>query len=306
MLRGLFIALASLFALFAFLLQLFTLIGQVSNRVFLRHLYLAHAQNAPQNQAYNMGLWNYCNTDMSGNVNSCDSPRPGYNWANTPGISQALPNQAGSKRIKSLFLALFALVFIGMGLSFFLWLISMPFSCFGRRGVSASLSGYSFINFLVTLASLILALVLALRGLHILRNADSNWNGYLGNSIWCLVGATAATLMSFLLNTLSGFCVRRRRDDARIDPAVGAKQPPPGDPYQPQPVTNEPYAGNQPYTGDTAGRNAVDPTVGPNPAGNPYQPQPVTNTPYNTSAVGNQPTTPNAYSSAGYNNPNAV
>lgn len=52
-----FTALGSLFLLFSFILELFIMIGQLSNRVVLNNLYYASAWNREQNLAYNFGLW---------------------------------------------------------------------------------------------------------------------------------------------------------------------------------------------------------------------------------------------------------
>lgn len=52
-----FTALGSLFLLFSFILELFLMIGQLSNRQFLNKLYYVSAWNPQQNLAYNFGLW---------------------------------------------------------------------------------------------------------------------------------------------------------------------------------------------------------------------------------------------------------
>ncbi|KAF7723806.1 neutral amino acid transporter [Apophysomyces ossiformis] len=208
--RTLFALLGSIFTLFAFLLQLFVLIGQLSNRAFLRDLYFAQVMQPSQDRVYNFNLWNYCTGNLAGQVQSCSKPRPAYNWAQTPGINQALSGQANSSVVSGIFLALFILYFISTGLSLIFWFISCPTCCVGRRGLGVSMSTLLFINFLILLVCLILALVVSLRGIRLLTGADSSWLGHAGNSMWITIGGVVSLFLAFLFYSLASCCYRPR------------------------------------------------------------------------------------------------
>ncbi|KAI8882955.1 hypothetical protein K501DRAFT_250539, partial [Backusella circina FSU 941] len=189
-------SLGSIFLLFSFVLELFILIGQAGNTSFLRKLNFLVARNQPQNLTYTAGLWNYCQGDYQGVINSCTKGKPAFNWAQIPGIAQALPNKADSWFVTSLFLAMFCLFFIGCGLSFILWCLSIPVVCMKRRAFHFSLGSFTFINFLVMLAALILSLVLIISGSKQLHEADNNWYGRAGDSLWCAIGAVVSLLLA--------------------------------------------------------------------------------------------------------------
>ncbi|CAO0801257.1 unnamed protein product [Mucor circinelloides] len=208
-----FTALGSLFLLFSFILELFIMIGQLSNRQFLNKLYYASAWNPQQNLAYNFGLWNYCTGDSGGGVASCAQPTPAYNWAKTPNIVDLVPNLANSWMVKGLFLGLFILVFIALGFSFIFWLMSLPICCLKKRGWGYSMSTLVFINFMIMLVALILALILVLAGISQITSADNTWNAHAGNSLWITIGATLSLLVSFLCYS-GGACFGRKRKSA--------------------------------------------------------------------------------------------
>ncbi|ORZ00546.1 actin cortical patch SUR7/pH-response regulator pali, partial [Syncephalastrum racemosum] len=174
------------------------LIGQLSVKPFIKWLNFGQASNGQQN--YNFGLWNYCN-EVGGEVQNCQHPTPAYNWATAPGISQALPNQASSSSTKRTFMALFCLYFIGTGFSFLLWLASLSVCCVRRRACGVSMTTLIFINFLVMLAALICALVVTLRGIHLLSGAGQGWSGHAGYSMWMTIGAVVALFLSWLCYT---------------------------------------------------------------------------------------------------------
>ncbi|CAO3703970.1 unnamed protein product [Rhizopus stolonifer] len=191
----LFTALGSLFLLFSFVLELFILIGQLSNKVFLRDLFFGSAWNTGQNTRYNLALWNYCSGDASGTVSSCAHPTPAFNWANTPGMSNMLQSQANSGLINNLFLAMFILFFIACGWSLLIWLASIPICCFRHRAFGYSMSTLTLINFFVMLAALILSLVMVLSGVRDIT-ANEGWNAHAGNLLWITIGATISLLLA--------------------------------------------------------------------------------------------------------------
>ncbi|KAI9258494.1 SUR7/PalI family-domain-containing protein [Sporodiniella umbellata] len=209
----LFTSLGSLFLLFSFVLELFILIGQLSNKVFLRDLSFGSAWNTGQNTRYNVALWNYCSADVSGTVNSCAHPKAAFNWANTPDISNFLQTEANSGFINSLFMATFVLFFIACGWSFLLWLASMPICCFRRRFLGYSMFALTFINFLVMLAALILVLVNLLSGVKYVT-ANPGWNAHAGNLLWIAIGATVSLLiasMFFICGSVGGKSRRSKK-----------------------------------------------------------------------------------------------
>ncbi|KAI7899706.1 SUR7/PalI family-domain-containing protein [Cokeromyces recurvatus] len=208
-----FTTLGSFFLLFSFLLELFIIIGQISNRHFLRKIFYARAWNN-QGQSYNLGLWNYCTVDGNGDATSCAHPYAAYNWAQTPNIVDTVPNLANSGYIKSLFLGLFILLFIGLGFSFILWLMSLPICCLKRRGWGYSMSTLTFINFLVTLVALILALILVLAGIKNLTSGASPWQAHAGNALWLHIGAVVSLLLAFFFYS-GGSCFGRKGSDNR-------------------------------------------------------------------------------------------
>ncbi|KAI8370931.1 SUR7/PalI family-domain-containing protein [Blakeslea trispora] len=186
----------SFLLLFSFILQLFIIIAQLSNRAFINIIYFVSAWD--QNRVYNVALWNYCTGTTGGNIQSCASPVPAYNWARTPGISDIATSQANSLVVKGLFLGMFILFFIGMGLSFLLWLMSLPICCLKHRAWGISMSTFVLINFLVTLTALILSLVLILGGIKSFTGGNSPWNAQAGNALWIAIGATVALFLAFL------------------------------------------------------------------------------------------------------------
>ncbi|KAI9470633.1 MAG: SUR7/PalI family-domain-containing protein [Benjaminiella poitrasii] len=202
-----FTTLGSLFLLFSFLLELFIIIGQLSNRNFINKIYYVKAWNN-QGQSYNLGLWNYCTGGANDAVTGCSSPHPAYNWAQTPNIIDAVPNMANSFRAKSLFLGLFILVFIALGFSFIFWLMSFPICCLRRRSLGHSMSTFAFINFLIMLVALILALVLVLSGIRSLTGGTSTWQAHAGNALWIHIGAVVSLFLAFLCYS-GGSCFGR-------------------------------------------------------------------------------------------------
>lgn len=136
---------------------------------------------------------------------------------------------------------MFVLFFIGCGLSFVFWVLSLPICCMKRRGAwGYSMSTLVFINFLVMIAALILALITILSGTKSIGNSNSGWNAHAGNSLWLTIGACVALLLAFLCYTGGSVCGRKKKT------RKGAVDPNYKDPY----ATSQPYAG-QAYTGQS-------------------------------------------------------
>ncbi|CAO3624441.1 unnamed protein product [Cunninghamella blakesleeana] len=250
----------SLFLFFAFILNLFILIGQLSNKVFINAIYFVQVTDQQSSSSYNFGLWNYCQANQE-SVQSCQQPKPAYNWATAPGISQVLPG-AQSGFINGLFIACFVLYFIGLGFSFIFWILSMPLCCTKRRGVSVSMTSLVFLNLLINLAALIFSLVFVLRGLYLLHNANSSYSGQAGNALWLSIGVVIALCASFIFYTgacccigTSGYRSRRKRTN-QVDPTSRYSKMdldhPIDQPYrpettQPQPTMSSPMSGRRSY-----------------------------------------------------------
>ncbi|KAI8336254.1 SUR7/PalI family-domain-containing protein [Chlamydoabsidia padenii] len=208
MLYGLASTLGCLFTFASFILNLFIVIGQLSNKPFINRLYFAQATQQNSGQYYNLGLWNYCTSTDQG-VQSCSHPKAGYNWIETPGINQALPSLHLSH---GLFLGVFILFIIGLCFSFLLWIAGMPLCCVRARSVGASMSTFVMITFLVMLTALIMELVLILRGNYLLHNADPTWTGHAGNSLWLTIGSVFSLLFAFFFYGGSCCCVGAKTD----------------------------------------------------------------------------------------------
>ncbi|KAI7865732.1 hypothetical protein BDF14DRAFT_1822940 [Spinellus fusiger] len=274
--------LASLFTLFAFILELFILIGQLDNRPFLRDMYLGQALNLPQQKYINFNLWNYCVGDVDGSVTGCSRPVPAYNWLKTPVISMVMEPVTNSTITSGLFLALFILIFITCGLSLLLWLASLPVCFLRRRSLGYSMSSLTLINFLIALTAMIIALVITIHGGKVLRLADTNWITIPGNSMWCCIGAVVSLFLAFLLNAV-GTCgcrdsktngnVTTKKDKkgkkadhkSRFDGMPYATASQPNNPYSTQPI---PHNENDPSLPATGYHQAVNMTSIETPYGN--------------------------------------
>ncbi|KAI8982989.1 SUR7/PalI family-domain-containing protein [Pilobolus umbonatus] len=206
-----FSALGSLFLVISFIMELFLLIGQVSNTHVLSAVNYVVAWKSGEDLSYRMGLWNYCTGNGNLEVQSCEKGHPAYNWANTPGISDAVPDMASSVMVKSLFVAMFTLIFIACGFSFIFWVCSLPICFTRRRLLGASMTTLVFINFLIMLVVVILALVLVLSGIRHLTSADPTWDAHAGNSLWITIGACIALLISFICYCLATIFGRKNR-----------------------------------------------------------------------------------------------
>lgn len=183
-------------------------------------------------------------------------------------MSDIASSQANSSLVRGLFLGMFILFFIGCGLSFVFWCLSLPICCLKRRGWGYSMSTLVFINFLVMLAALILALVVILSGIRVINDNDSGWRAHAGYALWITIGACVSLFLSFLCYTAGSICGRKRKNKGAVDPNYK-------DPY----ATGQPYAGTplfvptqtgqpstmlqQPYSVSPAvGNRAMSPTVG--------------------------------------------
>ncbi|ORY99197.1 SUR7/PalI family-domain-containing protein [Syncephalastrum racemosum] len=197
----LFVCLFSFFLLAAFLLELFGLIGQLSNRRFLRELSFASFTNAQANQVQNYGLWNSCQGNLQ-QITSCGHPQAAYNWYNH--VPTGFPTQSVPSR---LFTALFSLYMAGGCLSFILWLLSYIHCCLPRRrrrcGLITinTLSTLVLLNLLVMVAALCILLYLVIFTSQNLRG--SSWTGRAGNGVWITIAAVASLLFAYLFLTTS-------------------------------------------------------------------------------------------------------
>ena len=131
--------------------------------------------------------------------------------------------QPSGGHFRHLFTALFSLTMAGTCLSFVLWLMSMPIMfCCGRRFhrlPGASMSTFTLLNFLVTIAAFIIGLVLAIS---YNKALPDGWYGKVGNSIWTLLGAMGCLLLGYM--SFMGTCVGGPRDSNRnrvADPESG-------------------------------------------------------------------------------------
>lgn len=152
-----------------------------------------------------------------------------------------LPEHASSTLIRGVFLGMFILYFIGLGFSFFLWLLSLPFGVFfcfrrlrnnpGGRPLDITMAIWSGITCIIMFVALIIAIVYVISFNRNISNASFYWSGHAGNSLWFSIGIVIALFLAALLyafrscasisndgyNTSSGK-KRRRNNRTRVQP----------------------------------------------------------------------------------------
>ncbi|KAI9283191.1 SUR7/PalI family-domain-containing protein [Sporodiniella umbellata] len=238
--------LASFFLFASFILGLFILIGQLSNRPFINLISFVRAFNPRYDLSYDFGLWSYCQGKAYSPIESCSKAIPAYNWAATTGFDQMLPRHSSSKTISRVFTANFILYFIGAGLSFLLWLASLPSLCCkqiknGQRVRSAVMSSLTGFTFLVMLAALVMGLVLVIGSVKAIGNASEDWQGHAGIAIWFTIGSVVSLFLAFICYTIRT-CIKpsRRTTAERYEKPF---ELPTHDPvgHTPQPAPTEPY-----------------------------------------------------------------
>ncbi|KAI9311743.1 hypothetical protein BX666DRAFT_1867673 [Dichotomocladium elegans] len=242
------------------------MIGGLSNRVFLRHMYVDQVRNYGTNELYNLNLWNYC-TGTIQSVTSCGKTHQSYNWAHTPTVGSFLPEQyAPGGSHSQLFTALFSLVMAGVCLSFLIWLLSFPllFCCKQRRFSSTIMSIFTWLNFLCTIGAIVIGLVLAIS---FNKGVTDGWTGRAGNSIWTLLGAMGALLLGSFCYSGS-CCFAGNRSRRRVgDPEKTAAAKPTFQPWE-HPNPN-PAGGYSTTTAAPMTTNQQGPSQQPPPIGEP-------------------------------------
>ncbi|KAG1452910.1 hypothetical protein G6F56_007699 [Rhizopus delemar] len=126
-----------------------------------------------------------------------------------------LPNYASSGLINHVFTANFILYFIGAGLSFLLWLSSLPSLCCkrmkrGQRARSGIMAFWTGFTFLVMLAALIMGLVLVISSVKAISRASEDWQGHAGNAIWFTIGSVVSLFLAFLCYSIRT-CIKPNR-----------------------------------------------------------------------------------------------
>ncbi|KAI8647599.1 SUR7/PalI family-domain-containing protein [Parasitella parasitica] len=207
---------ASFFVFSSFILELFVMIGQLSNKPFLNLIYFLKSNNPQYNLSYGFGLWSYCQGTYNGPVESCSPPKAAFDWYTAPGFSDMLPTYASSRRVNALFLALFILYFIGLIFSFLLWIATLPVSvccCIkrfrhnpGNRPIDITMAFLCGLNFLIMLVVLILALVLVIGSVKAITGASIYWEGYAGNALWLTIASAASLFLATVCYLFKACC----------------------------------------------------------------------------------------------------
>ncbi|KAI9311844.1 actin cortical patch SUR7/pH-response regulator pali [Dichotomocladium elegans] len=197
---------ATFFDFAALVLQVFTIIGNTYNRPFLRDLYFARLNVG--NTFYDFGLWNYC-SGQGNTVNQCTRPDPPFDWSTVSDVDIGLGNYS------RVFLAVFILYFIGLGLTFFAMLIT--FMTGFRRGSDVLASIVTFIAAILMVVVWIILMVVSLRGLNNARNSGIDADGHLGPSMWMTLGAMVALLLSSFWYCITCFFPGRRVWNAKAE-----------------------------------------------------------------------------------------
>ncbi|KAI8093295.1 actin cortical patch SUR7/pH-response regulator pali [Halteromyces radiatus] len=200
-----FFAFVATFTTFAALiLEIFTMIGNLANRAFLRDLFFAKLI-LPDGTFFTFGLWNYC-MGNKGDL-TCSTPEAAFVWTSVPQLASYLKGFDGQDR---LFMASFVLYWIGIGLTLFALVITL-FSHF-RRSSDVCASFVCIISFVVILAAFVILIVVSAWGIRMAKENSSNAiDGYLGPSTWMTLGAMVALLLSSVWYFISCCCGSGRR-----------------------------------------------------------------------------------------------
>ncbi|KAL9553589.1 hypothetical protein MBANPS3_003223 [Mucor bainieri] len=247
---------ASFFVFSSFILELFVMIGHLSNKPFLNVIYFLKANNPEYDLRYSFGLWSYCQGPYGGSIQNCSSPRAAYDWATTPGFSQMLPGYASSKRLYALFLALFILYFVALIFSFLLWIATLPVSLCcctkrfrhnpGNRPLDITMAMICGLNFLIMLVVLILALVLVIGSVKAISGASIYWNGHAGNALWLTIASVASLFLATVCYLFKACCHHGHYNgNRRVSPDLDNNHA-----YKNQPFDLTPH--HQPYYASTS------------------------------------------------------
>ncbi|KAL0091368.1 actin cortical patch SUR7/pH-response regulator pali [Phycomyces blakesleeanus] len=192
---AIFAYLATFLTFAALVLQIFTLIGNTSNRSFLTDLYYARIDYGTA--FYTFGLWSYC-TGSGDTVSECSDPAAGYKITEIKEIGSLLNNT-----YDQLVFADFILYWIGFGLTFFALVITLC-SHF-RRFPDIVASICSFLAFVVMLASFAIMLVpvVALKRMDSVKESSVTIDEHFGPTVWMTLGAAVALLLSSLWYLIS-------------------------------------------------------------------------------------------------------
>ncbi|CAO3623951.1 unnamed protein product [Cunninghamella blakesleeana] len=197
-----FIATFTTFA--ALILEIFSIIGNLYDKPFLRDLYFLRLNYGENFIDY--GLWNYC-TGSNGVIQMCSTPVSAFIWTRAEATSAFINGFTGDDK---LFMATFVAYWIAFGLTFLALIITL-LSHFRRSSdVVATIS--CILAFIVLLAVFIVLLVTGLRMIHEVKNASNDvGGGNLGPAMWTTLGAVAGVLFSSLWYCISCICGSGRR-----------------------------------------------------------------------------------------------
>lgn len=165
-----------------------------------------------------------------------------------------LPSLASSKSVERVFLALFILYFIGLILSFLLWVTTITFcgvhKRVGNRVFDAVMGSLTLLNFLVMFVAMIIAITLVVNSVKAVSGASTYWSGHAGISLWFTIASVVALFLAALCYLLQFCCGSGRRNDdfgmvggargGRVNPAYSK----PFDLTPHQPVTHTPMLHN--------------------------------------------------------------
>ncbi|KAI7863587.1 actin cortical patch SUR7/pH-response regulator pali [Spinellus fusiger] len=179
---------ATFFTFSALVLEIFTIVGNIYNQPFLRSLYFARFTFS--NQFIQFGLWNYC-IGTGTEIIQCSPPVAAFDWTQASILKlfvRDLPD------LSKFFLAIFILYWVALGLTFFALLVT-SFSHF-RRGPDLLASISTFTSFIIMVAVFVMTLVISLRGINQIKDANPNITGSLGPSMWMTLGALAGLMLA--------------------------------------------------------------------------------------------------------------
>ncbi|KAI7872297.1 actin cortical patch SUR7/pH-response regulator pali [Spinellus fusiger] len=190
-----------------FILQLFLFIGSTYNKPLLKDIYFFRFTLGKI--FYSFGLWSYCNG--SGDVTfQCSHPVGGFIWTTANGVGILV---ASLRKYDNLFVLNFASYWIAFLINFIS--ISMLVIRRFQPLPSLLLIGSTFLSFFFMLLSLILTILLSLRGLSTAREISKNVHGEFSSATWvalmcvlCLFYSTSWHITKYLLGH-----TRRVRDD---------------------------------------------------------------------------------------------
>jgi hypothetical protein len=123
-----------------------------------------------------------------------------------------LPFYASSKNVERVFLTLFILYFIGLIISFLLWITTIFFCGFrkrvGSRIFDIIMLSITTLNFFIMFVSMVIAITLVVNTVKAVSGGSVYWSGHAGISLWFTIAAVVALFLATLCYLFKTCCMR--------------------------------------------------------------------------------------------------